>query len=103
MAHPLVDQLAFTRSEWRRGLRGTSPVGALARIEPMNSIGWIVGHLAWHEQRYWLTRAQGQTPVPELNELVASGGPAMDSPRRPMSSGAHSASSCRRRRRAAPR
>lgn len=76
MAHPLVDQLVFTRSEWRRGLRGTSPVGALTRIEPMNSIGWIVGHLAWHEQRYWLTRAQGQTPVPKLNELVASGGPA---------------------------
>ena len=41
----------------------------------MNSIGWIVGHLAWQEQRYWLTRAQGETPIPVLNELVANGGP----------------------------
>ena len=42
----------------------------------MNSIGWIVAHLAWHEQIYWLTRAQGQTPHPELNEAGASGKPA---------------------------
>jgi hypothetical protein len=42
----------------------------------MNSIGWIVGHMAWHEQRYWLTRAQDSTPSPILNEVAASGGPA---------------------------
>ena len=41
----------------------------------MNSIGWIVAHMAWHEQRYWLTRAQGVTPHPELNEIAANGGP----------------------------
>jgi hypothetical protein len=46
----------------------------------MNSIGWIVGHMAWHEQRYWLTRLHGETPVPELNDLVASGGPASTPP-----------------------
>lgn len=76
MPHPLVDQLRFTRAEWLRALRGTPEDDALRRLEPMNSIGWIVGHLAWHEQRYWLTRAQGQTPVPLLNEIVATGGPA---------------------------
>jgi hypothetical protein len=42
----------------------------------MNSIGWIVGHLAWQEQRYWLARALGVTPVPLLDEVVPSGGPA---------------------------
>ena len=76
MPHPLVDQLRFTRSEWLRALRGTPEDDGLRRLEPMNSIGWIVGHLAWHEQRYWLTRGQGLTPIPILNEIVASGGPA---------------------------
>jgi hypothetical protein len=76
VTHPLVDQLRFTRAEWLRALRGTPEEDALRRLEPMNSIGWIVGHLAWHEQRYWLTRAQGLTPIPLLNEIVASGGPA---------------------------
>jgi hypothetical protein len=76
VTHPLVEQLRFTRSEWLRGLRGPTEADALRRLEPMNSIGWIVGHLAWHEQRYWLTRAQGLTPHPVLNEVAASGGPA---------------------------
>jgi hypothetical protein len=75
MAHPLVDQLRFTRSEWRRALRGTPEADALRRLEPMNSIGWIVAHLGWHEQRYFLTRAQGRTPVPVLEEVAPYGGP----------------------------
>jgi hypothetical protein len=80
MAHPLVDQLRFTRAEWSRALRGMPEADGLRRLEPMNSIGWIVGHLAWQEQRYWLTRAQGLTPLPVLNETVASGGPATTPP-----------------------
>jgi hypothetical protein len=76
VAHPLVEQLRFTRSELSRALRGTPEADGARRVEPMNSIGWIVGHLAWHEQRSWLMRAQGLTPVPRLNDLVASGGPA---------------------------
>ena len=74
--HPLVDQLRFTRSEFQRGLRGTSEADGGRRLEPMNSIGWIVAHMAWHEQRYWVTRAQDATPHPELNEIAANGGPA---------------------------
>jgi hypothetical protein len=74
--HPLVEQLRFTRAEWLRGLRGTPEEDGLRRLSPMNSIGWIVGHMAWHEQRYWLTRAQDLTPYPVLNEVAASGGPA---------------------------
>lgn len=76
MAHPLVDQLRFTRSEWLRALDGVSEEDACRRLQPMNSIGWIVGHLAWQEQRYWLTISQGQTPVPGLTDLVGYGRPA---------------------------
>ena len=75
MIHPLVEQLRFARYEWRRGLRGGSEEDGFRRLQPMNSIGWIVGHMAWHEQRYWLTRLAGETPEPILNELAASGGP----------------------------
>lgn len=75
MAHPAVDQLRFARAEWRRGLRGVPEADGIRRLEPMNSIGWIVAHMAWHEQRYWLTRLAGTTPVPALNDIAANGGP----------------------------
>lgn len=76
MPHPLVDQLRFTRREWLRALDGVSDEDAGKRLLPMNSVGWTVGHLAWQEQRYWLTFSQGQTPVPMLNEIVGYGRPA---------------------------
>ena len=74
MAHPLVEQLRFARSEFRRGLEGLSEEDAQRRVMPMNCISWNIGHLAWQEQRYWLTRAQGETPRPDVNERFASGG-----------------------------
>jgi hypothetical protein len=77
---PIVEQLRFTRSEWSRALRGIPEADGVKRFQPLNSISWIVGHLAWHEQRYWLTRLVDATPVPALNELVASGGPATTPP-----------------------
>lgn len=43
---------------------------------PINSIAWIVGHLAWHEQYYWLRRAQDKLLFPELNESASFGKPA---------------------------
>jgi hypothetical protein len=66
MAHFLVNQLRFTRSEWIRAFEGVSGEDALRRFEPMNCISWLIGHLAWHEQLYWLQRAQGKTLIPEL-------------------------------------
>jgi hypothetical protein len=75
MAHPLVEQLRFTRSEWRRALRGVPEADGARRLGPMNSISWIVAHMAWHEQRYWLTRLAAETPVPALNEIAPNGGP----------------------------
>jgi uncharacterized damage-inducible protein DinB len=80
MTVPLVQQLRFTRNEWRRALDGVSAADASRRFGPMNSIGWIVGHLAWQEQLYWLERAQGQTLAPELDGLVGNGRPASTPP-----------------------
>ncbi len=80
MTAPLVDQLRFTRTEWLRALRGVSEEDGVRRLMPMNSIGWIVGHLAWQEQRNFVTRSQGSTLVAELNTLVANGAPATTPP-----------------------
>ena len=59
MAHPRVDQLRFARSEFQRGLAGVSAEDAIRRLEPMNSISWMVGHLAWHERHISIERGQG--------------------------------------------
>jgi uncharacterized damage-inducible protein DinB len=75
MPHPLVDQLRFTRSEFLRGLRGLSEADAQRRIEPMNAIGWNVGHLAWQEQQYFITWPSGQRPYPDIDREFISGGP----------------------------
>ncbi len=75
MPHPLVDQFRFTRSEWLRGLEGVSEEDAVRHFGPMNCISWIVGHLAWHEHRYWLERAQNKILYPQLNEIYAYGAP----------------------------
>ncbi len=80
MSHPLVDQLRFARSEFKRGLEGVTAEEATRRFPPMNCISWNVGHLAWQEQRYWLTHMQGQVLVPALNVLVAYGAPPSTPP-----------------------
>ena len=80
MTHPLIDQLRFTRREWRAGLEGVSADDAARHFGLMNSIGWIVGHLAWQEQRYWLQRAQGIVLYPQLNTIYAFGAPMTTPP-----------------------
>ena len=76
MPHSLVAQLRFTRSEFQRALEGLASDDACKRLLPMNCISWNVGHLAWQEQRYFLTFAQGQILLPELNQQFAYGAPA---------------------------
>ncbi|MBK8136129.1 MAG: DinB family protein [Chloroflexi bacterium] len=78
MPHPLVLQLRFTRSEFQRALKGVTAEEAVQHFGPMNCISWIVGHLAWQEQMYWLTQAQGITPAPEVN--ACANGQPMTSP-----------------------
>ncbi len=75
MAHPRVEQLRFARSEWVRGLVGLSEQDGIRRLEPMNSISWMVGHLAWHERLVWTERGQGMSVEPMLDAL-ANGAPA---------------------------
>ena len=80
MSHLLVDQLAFARTELVRSLAGVTPEEASQRFLPMNSLGWIVGHLANQEQQVFLVR-QGLPPVsPELDALVGFGKPASTPP-----------------------
>jgi hypothetical protein len=69
MPHPLVTQLRFTRSEWVRGLKAVTAEEAARRFGPINPIAWMIGHLAWQEQLYWLQRAQGITAVPEVQRF----------------------------------
>jgi len=76
MPHPLVLQLRFTRNEFKRALEGLNDADARRRFLPMNCISWNIGHLAWQEQRYFLFYAQGQLPLPRINELFAYGAPA---------------------------
>ena len=72
--HPIVEQLRFTRREWLRALEGVSPKDALVHHGLMNSIGWIVGHLAWQEQRYLLLRPQKIMLRKDIQTRFTTGG-----------------------------
>jgi uncharacterized damage-inducible protein DinB len=76
MAHPLVEQLRFTRKEFLRSVKGVIEEDAQKRLLPMNCLSWNVGHLAWQEQRYFLYYAQGEMPFPDVQERFAYGAPA---------------------------
>ena len=75
MTHPLINQFRFTRHEWMRGLEGLTEEDGARHFGQMNCIGWIVGHLAWHEQRSFLQRPQNIILFPKLNEVFAYGAP----------------------------
>jgi hypothetical protein len=78
--HPLVTQLRFARKELTRMIEGVSEEDAEKRILPMNSIGWVVGHLASQEASYWLFVAQGEQTYRPLAERVGHGKPASTPP-----------------------
>ena len=80
MPHLLVTQLRFARIELLRALEAIPAADAEKRLMPMNSIGWIVGHLAQQEQQNWLTRLQGKTLYPHLTEQFGYGKPASTPP-----------------------
>jgi uncharacterized damage-inducible protein DinB len=76
MTHPLVLQLRFTRGEFARAWKGISEEDAQRRVEPMNCISWIIGHLAWQEQDYFLRYGRGERPFPAIDRQFANGAPA---------------------------
>lgn len=80
MTHPLVKQLFFSRREFQRCLAGLPEQDTQKRISPMNSISWIVGHLANQENTYWIYLGQGRTLYPDLREIVGTGKPASTPP-----------------------
>jgi hypothetical protein len=80
MTHPLVTQLRFSRREFVRCLEGVNADDALIRVKPMNSLSWIVGHLASQEHFLWVQMAQGENIAPGLQELVGFGRPPSTPP-----------------------
>jgi hypothetical protein len=80
MVHPLTTQLWLARKEFIRCLEGVSAEDAVLRIEKMNCLSWIVGHLASQEHYLWLEMAQGVDIASNLHELVGYGSPASTPP-----------------------
>jgi uncharacterized damage-inducible protein DinB len=80
MIHPLVTQLQFTRGEFVRCFEGVPAEDACRRLESMNCLSWIVGHLASQEHVLWVQMAQGQNIAPGLRELVGYQQPASTPP-----------------------
>jgi len=80
MTHPLVTQLRFARSEFVRCLEGVSEEDSRKRLLPMNSISWMVGHLAAQEQDYFVFFPKGKVPHPQLNVSHGFGQPAVTPP-----------------------
>lgn len=72
MPHPIVLQLRFTRSEFRRAAK-VSEEDSQKRVGPMNCISWTVGHLAWQEQRYFIYFPTGDYLIPEIQDNYGFG------------------------------
>ena len=64
-AHHLVRYLQYVRRELRRAVDGMEVADLERRVGGINSVAWIVGHLAWQEQGYWLV-SRGRRPLVEL-------------------------------------
>lgn len=73
--HNLVWQLRKARAEWRIIFDGVSDEDGSRRLGRMNSLGWMMAHLAWHEQLIYLLLT-GNMIAPELNDIAAYGAPA---------------------------
>ncbi|MBN1201860.1 MAG: DinB family protein [Anaerolineae bacterium] len=80
MPHLLVAQLRFARSEFMRCMEGVSEEDAVRRLEPMNCISWMVGHLATQENYLWVLSAQGIEMHLNLFDLVGYGSPPSTPP-----------------------
>lgn len=73
--HSLVEMQHLTRAEFLRGLAGLSDRDARRRIEPMNCISWIIGHMACQEHAYFVAWPQGREAAIEY-KTFAYGSPA---------------------------
>ncbi len=71
----LVAMLLVTRREFQRALRGVPEREAMVRVGGMNSVSWIVAHVAWQEDLFWRYLAQG-LPANERLGQARTGAPA---------------------------
>lgn len=72
--HHLVRSVQNVRREFRRALEGVQVADLERRVAGLNSAAWMVGHLAWQEQGYWLL-PRGEPPVAEALQGFGRGVP----------------------------
>lgn len=65
-AHHLVRYLQHARRELRRAVDGMALPDLERHVGGINSVAWMVGHLAWQEQAYWLT-SRGEPALADLD------------------------------------
>ena len=58
--HTLVQMYNITRKEFERNLNGLTDEDARKRIEPMNCISWIIGHVANQQHTFFVDWPQGK-------------------------------------------
>lgn len=58
--HALVQMLYLTRKEFERNLEGLTDEDSRERVEPMNCISWIIGHVACQHRAYFVDWPQGK-------------------------------------------
>ena len=73
--HHLVRVLKNTRAELRRAIDGMSEADLERRVAGINSVAWIVGHLAGQEQGLWL-QGRGLPAVADLSAFGHGAEPA---------------------------
>ncbi|HMN11133.1 MAG TPA: DinB family protein [Bellilinea sp.] len=71
-----VTQLRFARRNLLKILEGVTAEEAVQRLMPMNSLGWMLGHLASQEQANFILIAGNDVPYSDLHKRVGFGFPA---------------------------
>ena len=61
MTHQLALELQFARQKWFEGHADLTDEDARKRLGHANSMGWMIGHLAWFEQLAWVEGCQEKT------------------------------------------
>ena len=77
--HPLVQMQHLTRKEFWRGLGGLSDEDARRRLEPMNCISWIVGHLAHQTHALFVALPQDKEIEPRYRPFGTGAAPSQPS------------------------
>ena len=72
MGEHLVRLVRHVRRELRRAVDGVSEADLERRVAGLNSVAWMVAHLAWQEQTYWLS-LRGEDPVADLDAFRPPG------------------------------